>query len=290
MILLNKIKSDFRRKLNPKKMINSIKILFFPKRFLLVRFMYDPYRLNWGDALNIYLIEKISNKKVLFAYDYFTIFQKEIYSVIGSVLDYCNEKKLVVWGSGFISANSRVEVSPKRILAVRGKLSRKLLIDQNINCEEVYGDPALLLPLYLDCSKTAKKYSYGIIPHYIDLSDRDLLNYCEKNNIKLISVYSSTEDFVKQIHECEIIVSSSLHGLIAAEAYRIPNLWIKTKKSLNKDDDFKFFDYFSSLNLNKQKYELKDAIEHKIIEPICDDNILAKVQNNLLLSCPFVLN
>lgn len=287
MILLNKKKNNLKRKLNPKKFIDSFKLLLFPKKYLLIRFMYDPYRLNWGDALNIYLVEKISNKKVLFAYDYFNFMKKNVYSVIGSVLDFCDEKKLVVWGSGFISTNSRVEARPREVLAVRGKLSRELFLNQNIDCGEIYGDPALLLPRYFDPNIKVKKFKYGIIPHYIDLSDKNLLEYIKNNNIKLISVYSKTEDFINQIMECEIIISSSLHGLIAAEAYRIPNIWIQTYKPLNKDDDFKFYDYFSSLNLKKTKFELEYVISNEILEPLCDSEILRKAQSDLLSSCPF---
>lgn len=48
---------------------------------------------------------------------------------------------------------------------------------------------------------------------------------------------------IDQIYSCQSILSSSLHGLICADAYNIPNLWLKQK--LN-EGDFKFLDYFAS--------------------------------------------
>lgn len=59
--------------------------------------------------------------------------------------------------------------------------------------------------------------------------------------------YSSWKNTIKTINECEFIISSSLHGIIIADSYNIPNIWCKfSDKVYGKD--FKFFDYFESVN------------------------------------------
>ena len=48
------------------------------------------------------------------------------------------------------------------------------------------------------------------------------------------------------ICSCKCIISSSLHGLICADAYSIPNVWLDEHKL--PEGHFKFMDYFSSQN------------------------------------------
>mmetsp|Transcript_4531 Transcript_4531/g.11482 ORF Transcript_4531/g.11482 Transcript_4531/m.11482 type:complete len:331 (+) Transcript_4531:2-994(+) len=58
---------------------------------------------------------------------------------------------------------------------------------------------------------------------------------------------------------CRMVSSSSLHGLILADALGIPATWIRGDES-NRVNKFKFFDYFESYNMTKQKYKLRDFL------------------------------
>lgn len=55
------------------------------------------------------------------------------------------------------------------------------------------------------------------------------------------------EFVVDEIISCEYILSTSLHGVIVAQAYDIPTLWIK-HNDINTDG-IKFYDYFDSVGI-----------------------------------------
>ena len=54
---------------------------------------------------------------------------------------------------------------------------------------------------------------------------------------------------IDTICACDVILSSSLHGLIISDAYAIPNVWIKLSDKV-EGNGFKFKDYFLSVQRN----------------------------------------
>lgn len=196
---------------------------------------------NFGDMLNPYLIPRLFNVKVNW------IEQgsgRPHVLAIGSILQKANRSSQI-WGSGFISTKCRM-TRPSKIFAVRGPLTRDRLVKSGISAPKIFGDPALLLPRVYSPSVN-KKYEIGIIPHYVDKRS-EIINTCSKiKNIKIIDVQQkSMESIIDDILSCEIILSSSLHGLIVADAYNIPNIWIKISNKL-VGGSFKFNDYFKSV-------------------------------------------
>ncbi len=117
---------------------------------------------NWGDKLNPYLVRRLSRKKVVHesrASDP----GGPCYFVIGSGLAGAGDK--IVWGSGFIAADQPSIGRPRRVCAVRGPLSRARLLEQDIDCPEIYGDPALLMPLFY-APQIEPTHDLGIIQHF----------------------------------------------------------------------------------------------------------------------------
>jgi pyruvyltransferase len=191
---------------------------------------------NWGDKLNPILIQHISGQKV--------IYTKKAghfkYIVVGSILHYADDKS-EVWGAGLISSNHKPRGNPK-IHAVRGPLTRKRLLELGHDCPEIYGDPALLYPRYYN-PKIEKKYELGIIPHYKDKENSWVRN---KKGAKVIDIQGPLNKVVDEVCSCEAIISSSLHGIIMADAYGIPGYWVKLSDKL-VGGDFKFRDYCMSV-------------------------------------------
>lgn len=191
---------------------------------------------NFGDILTPCLLDyfKIS-------YEHSSIENADIIS-IGSIARHARDNQIVL-GSGIINGRKE-KVNPAADWRfVRGPRTRQRLIECGGTCPEIYGDPALLLPLFCDESK--KEYDVGIVPHFVDY---DFVK--EKYpNYKIINVINNNPlEVAKEITKCRSIISSSLHGIIAAHAYNIPAAWVKFSNKI-KGDDIKFKDHYESLNL-----------------------------------------
>lgn len=208
---------------------------------------------NWGDDLNYYLMNRISNRPIV-VYNGFWLarkLKKKNYLCIGTLLDAVNysNPQTVVWGSG-VSGQERSFVPPLEICSVRGYKTLEFLSTHGIECPNSFGDPALLLPRYYSPFFQRKKYKLGIIPHVIDL-DFDVIKKIRETQTDILIIdlahYEKWTDVIDQICSCEIIASSSLHGLIVSDAYNIPNCWITLSGKIS-GGLFKFYDYFSSVN------------------------------------------
>ncbi len=235
-----------------KRLSNTIK-LFDKEHYIGVKYSRSKEtEKNWGDALNGYLIPRISGKTVLHHSEYFNLGLVPTLGGIGSILDSNRVRNLIVWGSGLKKPTSMIHVKPSRVLAVRGALTRKRLMELGMACPEVYGDAALVLPKFYQPATRIIKYRVGIIPHYIDKDNSQLDFFRQQPDVCIIDVMSGIEEFVDQLCACEVIVSSSLHGLIAADAYGIPRVWMKLSDKI-AGGDFKFMDYFSSTDIHEVK-------------------------------------
>lgn len=241
---------------------------------------------NWGDELNFNFLQTVMNKKFIKSNE------GRNYIFIGSVLNdrFVNEES-IVWGAGIKNVNEKLTHKPQKVYAVRGPLTRDFLISNGIDCPEIYGDPALLLPLYYK-PNVKKKYKIGIIPHWESLNHPLLNVFKDMENVTVINLHSYDKwtDIIDKMCECEYITSESLHGLIVAEAYNIPNLWIKIK--LN-NQDVKFHDFFKSIKKDRKK--AYDITEDTTIEDL--ETELQKYKKPagldlqpLIDACPFKLD
>ncbi|WP_421693800.1 polysaccharide pyruvyl transferase family protein [Aestuariivirga sp.] len=241
---------------------------------------------NWGDALNPILVELLSGRSV----QRLNGLYHDRYSVVGSILEGANSNT-IVWGSGFIEEGTTVISPPRAIHAVRGPLTRNALIESGIECPNIYGDPALLLPLFYD-PPVKTTHEVGIIPHFIDKTSPVLTKFAKDTRVKLIDIEAGLGLFVREVKSCRTIVSSSLHGLICADAYCIPNLWVRFSNNV-MGGNFKFQDYrlsqdpnCSSDQLAPINVSLHTELDSLLIR-ISPTHTLLDIAK-LLLSCPFI--
>lgn len=217
---------------------------------------------NYGDALSPYIINKLSGKTIQLKHAYINKYRKFVKSIlfmslneirsilfpwqnnvlgVGSIIT-CGNSKSIVWGAGFM--NNSGEYFGREIRAVRGKLTSRKLVNSGHSKCEIYGDPALLLPLLIS-KPISIKNKLSIIPHWSE-TDEFIERFGDRYHI--IDLRSKdVEKITKDIASSEYILSTSLHGIIVGQAYGIPSLWIKD--GYIQTDGFKFADYFSSVDI-----------------------------------------
>lgn len=280
-ILVKKIKNL------PKEILSS--------KFFLVSSSIAPGFYNWGDDASVVIAQLINPKVNIIPYQYaFNIFKKSNFLCVGSIITWLTNPNSIIWGSGILYPSEEIKykgnvVKPKKVLAVRGPLTRKILLERGIECPEIYGDPALLFPKYYQ-PKVLRKYKCGIIPHFKDKKSRSLEKFRNSKDFHIIDIqdFSDWRKFIDEINSCEFIVSSSLHGIIISDAYGIPNTWVEfDRKDLKR---FTFLDYFASVK--------KDISEPFDIEKISEINDIIKLKSKwkapeidldkLLSVCPFL--
>lgn len=229
---------------------------------------------NVGDAANEFLFEKIFKKKLVNYKETLNLGVPPVYSFIGSVLDNSAVRNLTVLGSGFKREGSPLPVLPKNVIACRGPLTRKKLLESGMTeVPEVYGDPAILLPKYIN-PDSGKKYRMGVIPHYTDKANQQVEALKNIKDVKIIDIFSGLDGFIREIKACDFTISSSLHGIIISHAFGVPSGWLKLSDNL-AGGGFKFLDYSFSAGYEIEPiYPDKElninSLEAKVVLPELD--------------------
>lgn len=248
---------------------------------------------NFGDVLNKYVFKNVFNTNLNLT---------ERYTcdgiAIGSVIDsyttktFACDKPLTIWGSGFLREPTEKTklYRPVNVIATRGKLTKywlEKITGQNLS-NVILGDPGLLTSLTFKDLNFTKTHKYGIIPHYADKNE-ETLNKIKLKNSKFISPLLPPDQFVKELVSCEIILSSAMHGLIAADSFNIPNIrFIASDNVIG--GDFKFNDYYSVFNITEHnKIDLReiDTLEDINFTYTITKNQVTKIQNDLIRSFPY---
>ncbi len=160
--------------------------------------------------------------------------RKHLYA-IGSIID-GGYQNATVWGSGLRRGEQSYWWRRFRKLdlrCVRGPETRRVMMENGYSCPEIYGDPAILMPLIYTPNPGSKTSDYRVVPnHSFDCTSDHLLS----------PITNDWQGFIDRIMESKLIISSSLHGIILAEVYGVPAV-------LLNDHDmnlFKYRDYYYS--------------------------------------------
>lgn len=220
---------------------------------------------NFGDELSRIVVKKLSGKNV----ERSKGSQKKLLA-IGSILHFANSGD-VIWGAGI---NGKISLSSHKfkhldVRCVRGPLTRKYLMTKGIFCPKIYGDPALLLPRLYPELKRKPQIPFIVIPNLNEID-------AYKNVPNLVLPNQDPFIVIKEILKAKLVISSSLHGLIVAEAFGIPAQLIRIKP---KESIFKYADYYMGTGRNKFTiaHSVKEAIKLGGQSPfICNLDALEK--------------
>lgn len=151
----------------------------------------------------------------------------------------------LVWGTGLISDRRKVlTMRHLRVVALRGPGTAAQC---GLGTTLPMGDPGLLLTEMVPPRRRPPRYPLGLIPHYADEGSPGLAAaQAAFPKARLISVNAPAMDVVAAIADCAVILSSSLHGLIVADALGIPNARLRFSERI-LGGDFKFLDHAASV-------------------------------------------
>ncbi len=187
---------------------------------------------NLGDAISPVVVNFVASEKNI---DVNTKVDKTKHLfAIGSIIT-AGSQDCTIWGSGFLNTRilSRLKNRKLDVRAVRGPLTRMILMDYGYDVPEVYGDPAILMPLIYN-PEVSKEYRVSVITHMNEGSKTENFHY-----INILT--DDYKTFIEEIKKSELVISSSLHGIILAEVYGVPAVLLKPKMDL-----FKYYDYYFS--------------------------------------------
>ncbi|MCQ2801552.1 MAG: polysaccharide pyruvyl transferase family protein [Bacilli bacterium] len=236
---------------------------------------------NFGDVLSPIIIEYMLKQKGL-DLESETKKKYQFLSALGSLLYYKPYLKKTMWGTGSFNRNPYTKknkcFAKLDIRCLRGPLTEKHLLKSGVLMKPIgiYGDPGLLMPLIYSSAKE-KKYDVSIIPHWK-----------ENLNTEHHIISMKTKDWKKTIDEIcasKLVISSSLHGIIIAEAYGVPAIWLHNDES--DQEEHKYYDYYYSTGRNNPP--LVSSIEEGLKLTVPSIPKLDNIVENLLKSFPYDL-
>ncbi len=221
---------------------------------------------NFGDAIGSLLLKKFTKLDSEWS-------QPEDSDIVvcGSVIDKLSPNyKGVIAGAGILKDEHPVRFfHHAKILAVRGPLTSERLVQTTNHSRHkiVIADPGLLADELV--GEQDKIYDLGIIPHWSDKSLEHNPLFL-KYNPKIIRVSDDPLKVIKEIGQCRKIVSSSLHGIILADAFGIPRRIeiapMVIERPKQEGGLFKWEDYSASLDMDLVIGKTQEVDRNVIIE------------------------
>lgn len=244
----------------------------------------DGEHKNLGDYLSRVVVEWMLAQKQL-SLDTWVGEKRDLYA-IGSIL-LMGHQNATVWGTGMPFEPSKIRgmfhskyCRKLDIRAVRGPLTRQVLLKLGHECPEVYGDPAVLMPLIYAPKNREKTIKKLIIPHF----SMENLAEAFQDEDKILSMKTNDYQYViDTICSSEVVISSSLHGIILAEAYGVPAVFYQDRP---ERFNYKYADWYQSTD--REMRVCADLAEARGSKPMLLPDV-NEMQEKLMNTFPYDL-
>ena len=209
---------------------------FYPRKLRFFYWQPPEGHTNFGDELSPVIVAWVSGRRLLPVPGNTT----GKLMALGTLLEDWARDGDVVWGAG--SRCIRPEnIQGKRldVRMVRGPLTRDYLRQNGLACPEVYGDPAILMPLIHPVvvkPPAQRAHDFGVASMVLDPP------LAIPPGAAPIDVRAPWQTIIARLADCRTVISSSLHCLIVAEAYGIPAIWLRSAR----ETSVKYYDYYLS--------------------------------------------
>lgn len=233
---------------------------------------------NLGDYLSVVVVDWMT-KYFKINTDVELSKTKHLYAIGSIIMN--GFQNCTIWGTGFLNDvdGSRLSRWLKHyrkfdIRAVRGTKTYDAFKKLGFDCPEVFGDPAILMPLiYKPVSGSDLANDYVVIKHMSD-------NRYVDNNIDILT--TDYAGFIDKIVNSKLVISSSLHGIILAESYGIPAV-LYLPENIN-NTLFKYEDYY--YGTGRYKFPVARSVDEALKTKPCELPDIKVMQNDLINSFP----
>ncbi len=222
--------------------------------FIPVKAYWWKGRPNWGDGLTPLLLARFAHVEAFWA-------ERESAEVVavGSILG----NIMGPWFKGSILGAGKLfqqqTVPPNAtVLALRGPLSAK-----GVRGSFALGDPGLLADELVQIE--TKRYELAIVPHWSDgvlVHDARFIRY----NHVVIHPSWHPLTVIRLIAESRKVVSSSLHGIILADALGIPRRFEPTADWRLEGGDFKLRDHNAAVGVPTEIGKTQEADANRVVD------------------------
>lgn len=223
---------------------------------------------NFGDALTPYVFDRYG-----IGYELVEDHAEADLFGIGSILRRVGARQTAtVWSSGMISprAGGDLRFGPGvRILSLRGPLTRDKVKSPDVS-DIPLGDGGMILRRFADSYGGPKRARIGLLPHIQDRHTPFVREAAEQEGVQIINVLGEIDTVLTDIAACDCLLSSSLHGVISADALGVPNAFVTFPGSgKTVDDRGKFEDYGLSISRDIRPLALRDLEDLETFATMC---------------------
>jgi hypothetical protein len=168
---------------------------------------------------------------------------------VGSLLEFfTSDYDGAIWGTG-LRTDVEQRMPSASVLAVRGPLTAERIGAG----DAAFGDPGLLVARHV--RRLPRRTSIVAVPHGHHRGHAGLaaLLGSEPGRARSVNVHQGAGAAVREISSGEAVLTTSLHGLITADAYGIPAVWTVLDPGLT-GGDFKFRDYEAAVTPGRSRF------------------------------------
>lgn len=207
---------------------------------------------NFGDELTPLIVSRVVGARTAWA----PAARADLIAV-GSILEYTAARAgatPAVWGSGLRNPLSddagdapRIRARLGNVLAVRGPRTRRAL---SLPESTVLGDPGLLVASVAPRA-SPRRSGTVYIPHFRSWASRTGLRHlseAKEAGLTIVTPAQPAGSVLESISSADLVLSSSLHGIICAHSYGVPVIRVGIPGAPS-EPEFKYGDYLESVGL-----------------------------------------
>lgn len=153
-----------------------------------------------------------------------------------------------LWGCGVLNRQVGLpDLQPGQIRALRGRHSADVMVARGIAVPDIpLGDPGIFAAELLRRQGLAarRRSRVVVVPHHASIRNPAFVDMARIEDVTVVNTLDNDWGLLQDIAGADVVVSESLRGLIYAESFGKPSVWI----SNNEDPSwtFKFHDWFST--------------------------------------------